>query len=150
MSQLLSKCIAFAAMKHADQLDKSGQPYILHPLRVMSFLEESDIERKCIAVLHDVIEDTDATYDDLRALGCSSRIIVGVRTLTKNPGETEEHYLAGILCLRDAMYVKLADLRHNMDLRRLKGVTDKDLARMAKYAKMYHTIKLKLSIGKDE
>lgn len=146
MNKLLSRCIAFAATKHADQIDKSGQPYILHPLRVMSFLkDDDDVELKCIAVLHDVVEDTDTTYEELVKLGCTARIILGVKVLTRLPGQTEAEYQDRILRNPDAMKVKLCDLRHNMDLRRLKGITEKDMLRLQKYAALYHTIKEKLA-----
>lgn len=141
MKTMLAKAIAFAATKHEDQFDKGGQPYILHPLRVMSFLKTDDEELMAIAVLHDVIEDTDATYDDLRALGATPRVIAGVKALTKIPGETFEEYKAKVKSSQDAAKVKIADLRHNTDIRRLKGITEKDLRRIEKYHAFYMELK---------
>jgi hypothetical protein len=74
----------------------------------------------------------------------SERVIAGIRALTKQPGQTYEEYKAGVFASEDAMRVKLADLRHNTDIRRLKGVTEKDIARMAKYHMFYMEIKSRL------
>ena len=141
MKTLLANAIALASEKHKDQFDKGGMPYILHPLKVMHYLKSDDMELMAMAVLHDVVEDTDVTFADLRELGMSERVIVGVKALTKMPGQTPSEYLAGIKANPDAVKVKLADLRHNMDARRLKGVTEKDRARLDKYAKMYWELK---------
>lgn len=138
---MLANAIALASEKHKGQFDKGGMPYILHPLRVMHYLKSDDLELMAIAVLHDVIEDTDVTFEDLKNLGMSERVIAGVKALTKIPGQTPEEYLAVIKDNIDAIKVKLADLRHNMDARRLKGVTEKDRARLDKYAKMYYALK---------
>ena len=98
-----------------------------------------------VAVLHDVIEDTSVTYKDLRDAGISERVIVGIRALTKQPGQTLEEYKEGVFASEDAMRVKMSDLRHNTDIRRLKGVTEKDIARMAKYHLFYTEIKARLA-----
>lgn len=140
MQQMLNAAIVFAATAHDGQFDKAGKPYFLHVLQVRENLKDSDEERNCIAVLHDVIEDTDATYQQLRDIGMSDRVIEGVRLLTKVKGQTPEEYLEAVLSSEDAMFVKLADLEHNMDLKRLKGITQKDLNRVEKYVVMYHTI----------
>lgn len=141
MKTLLANAIALASEKHKGQFDKGGMPYILHPLKVMHYLKSDDLELMAVAVLHDVVEDTDVTFEDLKNLGMSDRVIAAVRVLTKMPGQTAEEYLAGIKANPDAIKVKLADLRHNMDARRLKGVTEKDRARLDKYAKMYWELK---------
>jgi (p)ppGpp synthase/HD superfamily hydrolase len=142
--EMLSQAIHIATSAHHGQFDKGGVPYILHPLRVMSYLKTDDEELQCIAVLHDVIEDTSATYKDLTAAGVSHRVLVAIRCLTKQPGQTLEEYKACVFANHDAMKVKLCDLRHNSDIRRLKGVTDKDLDRMAKYQRFYMEIQTKL------
>jgi (p)ppGpp synthase/HD superfamily hydrolase len=98
----------------------------------------------CIALGHDIIEDTSVTYKDLRDTGISERVIEGIRALTKVPGETYEEYKGRVFGSEDAMRVKMADLRHNTDIRRLKGVTEKDIARMAKYHLFYMELKSKL------
>jgi (p)ppGpp synthase/HD superfamily hydrolase len=137
MKTMLANAIALASEKHKGQFDKGGMPYILHPLKVMHYLKSDDLELMCIAVLHDVVEDCGVTYHDLDDLGMSDRVVRGVRAMTKIPGQTLEEYVEGIKANPDAIKVKLADLRHNMDARRLKGVSEKDRARLDKYAKMY-------------
>lgn len=138
---LLAKAIALAADRHKDQFDKGGKPYILHVLKVMHYAKTEDLEVLQIAVLHDVVEDTDVTYVDLRNMGFSERVIAGIRALTKVKGQTHDEYLAGILANRDAIVVKMADLRHNSDIRRLKGVTEKDVKRVVKYHNMWVMLK---------
>lgn len=139
--EMLSAAIVLATNAHAGQFDRGGNPYILHPLRVMSFIKEKDEELQCAAVIHDVIEDTKITWQDLRDAGISERVIKTVALLTKFPGQTYEEYVAGLKTSKDAMIVKMADLRHNSDLRRLRGVSEKDIARMTKYQTLYFELK---------
>ena len=134
---MLSNMLVLATNAHQGQFDRGGAPYILHPLKVMHYLKSSDPELMCIALGHDIVEDTSVTYADLRAAGMSERVIEGIRALTKVPGETLDEYKARVFASRDASHVKMADLRHNTDIRRLKGVTEKDIARMAKYHQFY-------------
>jgi (p)ppGpp synthase/HD superfamily hydrolase len=142
---MLDKMLLLATNAHHGQFDKGGAPYILHPLRVMSFLKTDDEELQCIALGHDVIEDTKTTWADLRDAGMSERVIAGIRALTKMPGESLDDYKGRVFACPDAMRVKLCDLRHNSDIRRLKGVTQKDIARMAKYHIFYLEIQSKLA-----
>lgn len=130
---MLAIAIQFAATKHVEQTDKGGKPYILHPLRIMMRLRTNDEELMAIAVLHDVIEDCDVSFNDLLQIGMSERIIRGVRALTKQNGETYEQFIDRVAKNRDAMLVKREDLRDNADITRLKGITDKDVSRMGKY-----------------
>lgn len=142
--EMLDKMLVIATNAHAGQFDRGGKPYILHPLRVMSFLKTDDEELLVMALGHDVIEDTSVTYRDLEAAGMSARVIAGIRSLTKVPGETYDEYKLRIFANPDAMKVKMADLRHNTDIRRLKGVTEKDIARMAKYHTFYLELRARL------
>ena len=142
--EMLDKMLLIATNAHHGQFDKGGAPYILHPLRVMSFLKTNDEELQCIALGHDIIEDTKVTYQDLTEAGISPRIQAGIRALTKLPGQTLQEYKEQVFANPDAMRVKLCDLRHNTDIRRLKGITDKDIARMAKYHEFYLEIQAKL------
>ena len=142
--EMLGKMLVIATNAHAGQFDKGGNPYILHPLKVMHYLKTTDEELMCMALGHDVIEDTDVTYKDLRDSGISERVISGIKSLTKVPGQTYEEYKAGVFANEDAMRVKMADLRHNTDIRRLKGVSEKDIARMAKYHQFFMEIKARL------
>ncbi len=142
--EMLAQMLHIATSAHHGQFDRGGNPYILHPLKVMHYLKSDDEELQCIALGHDVIEDTSVTYQDLRDAGISQRVIMGIRALTKQPGQTYEEYKEGVFANPDAMRVKMADLRHNTDIRRLKGVTEKDIARIAKYQTFYMEIKAKL------
>lgn len=141
--ELLGKVLVLATNAHAGQFDRGGKPYILHPIKVMHYLKTDDEELQCIALLHDVIEDTKTTWDDLRAIGCTERIIFAVHALTKQPGQSYDQYKHEVMANKDAMRVKMADLRHNTDIRRLKGVTQKDVDRMAKYNQFYLEIMAK-------
>ena len=143
--EMLAQMLHIATSAHHGQYDKGGAPYILHPLKVMHYIKSDDEELMCMALGHDVIEDTSVTYKDLRDAGISERVITGIRALTKQPGQTLDEYKEGVFACEDAMRVKMADLRHNTDIRRLKGVSDKDIARMAKYHLFYMEIKAKLA-----
>jgi guanosine-3',5'-bis(diphosphate) 3'-pyrophosphohydrolase len=142
--EMLAKALVIATNAHEGQFDKGGAPYILHPLKVMHYLKSDDEELQCIALLHDVIEDTNYTYIQLGIEGMSLRVIEGVMALTKQQGYTYDQYKDSVFKNKDAMRVKMADLRHNSDIRRLKGVTDKDIARIAKYMQFFTEIQARL------
>jgi GTP diphosphokinase / guanosine-3',5'-bis(diphosphate) 3'-diphosphatase len=148
--ELLSKAIHLATNAHHGQFDKGGNPYILHVLAVMNLLEDQlwvqgpDEELQAIALLHDVIEDTKTTFQDLKDAGFSDRVIDAVRLLTKMPGQTYEEYKAGVFSNLDAMRVKSADLTHNSDIRRLKGISERDTQRMARYHQFFLEIQSRL------
>lgn len=143
--ELLGKVLVLATNAHAGQFDRGGKPYILHPLKVMHYLKTDDEELQCIALLHDVVEDTDTSWKDLEALGCTERVLNAVRALTKLPGQTYDEYKEVVFANEDAMRVKLCDLRHNTDIRRLKGVTQKDIDRIAKYNQFFLEIQARLN-----
>lgn len=140
LSILLSKLISLNAEKFKEKLDQGGQPYILHCLRVMHGLNTKDIELQCIAISHDLIEDTDVSYQDLLDMGCTKRIVYGIRALTKKPDETKEQYLDRIICNYDACLVKLSDLKDNSDIHRMKVLCEKDFERLQKYHFMFDAI----------
>lgn len=140
--EMLNKMLVLATNRHAGQFDKGGNPYILHPLKVMYYLKSDDEELQCIALAHDLVEDTDTTFTELRELGFSERVIAGIDAVTKRRGETYEEYKARVKANPDAVDVKMCDLRHNSDIRRLKGVTEKDIARAAKYHAFYLELKM--------
>ena len=142
--EMLDKALLIATNAHHGQFDKGGNPYILHPLKVMHYLKTDDEELQAIAVLHDVLEDCNVTCDDLYSIGMTHRVILGVKALTKVGGQSRDEYLEAIKNNRDASLVKLQDLRHNTDIRRLKGVTQKDIERVQKYHEMYLEIKQNL------
>ncbi len=141
MKQMLNAAIVFAATKHDGQFDKAGMPYIMHVLKVQYLLKSDDEELNCIAILHDILEDTDATVETLFSIGMSKRVVDAVWVLTKVKHTEYKDYLEQISSNKDAVRVKMADIRHNMDLRRLKGVTEKDLRRMEKYIHAYNFLK---------
>lgn len=143
--ELLGKVLVLATNAHAGQFDRGGKPYILHPLKVMHYLKSDDEELQCMALLHDVIEDTNTTWHDLEVIGCTPRVIAGVKALTKMPGQSYDEYKEGVFANEDAMRVKMADLRHNTDIRRLKGVTQKDLDRLAKYNRFFMELQSRLA-----
>ena len=137
MSQL-AIAIRIAVEAHDGQKDKAGKPYILHPLKVMHYCKTDDEEIMAIAVLHDSVEDNkNITYRYLMEEGLSLRVIEGVAALTKLPGEDYESYKNKVKQNPDAIKVKMADLRHNSDIRRLKGITQKDIDRVVKYQQFY-------------
>ncbi|MGA2229969.1 MAG: HD domain-containing protein [Tepidisphaeraceae bacterium] len=131
----LEDAIALAVEAHRGQRDKNGQPYILHPLRVMFFCET--VNERIVAVLHDVVEDTGRTFDDLRKLGFSEEIIAALDCVTKREGENYEQFVERAAGNPIAKQVKLADLRDNMDVRRLPGISERDMERLAKYLKAW-------------
>lgn len=95
---------------------------------------------------HDIIEDTKVTYKDLRDAGISERVCTAIACLTKQPGQTYDEYKHAVFSNIDACRVKLCDLRHNSDLRRLKGISDKDIDRLAKYSIFYHELQVAVSL----
>ncbi|MFP2904880.1 HD domain-containing protein [Pyxidicoccus sp. 3LFB2] len=127
----LEDALALAVQAHHGQRDKAGQPYILHPLRVMMRLE-TDAERT-VALLHDVVEDTPWTLERLRAAGYPEDVLAALDALTRRDGETYEAFVERLRPDALARRVKLADLEDNMDVRRLTQVTPKDAERLARY-----------------
>ena len=128
---MLEQGMIVAAKAHMGQLDKGGQPYILHPVRVM--LQCKTIEEKTVAMLHDVLEDTPVTVADLRQAGFPEEVVDAVVCLTKGEQEDYMTYIERVCKNPLAMRVKLADLADNMDLKRLPGLTPRDFRRLEKY-----------------
>lgn len=130
----VDKAIQFASKWHEGQKDTWGDPYILHVLHVMMQMD-TEAER-IVAVLHDVIEDTEATEQDLLDLGCSEQMITAILCLTKDKNEDYMRMIERIKLNPIAKKVKIADLEHNMEIRRLKNrrnLEDKDMNRLKKY-----------------
>ncbi|HHU91054.1 MAG TPA: GTP pyrophosphokinase [Clostridiaceae bacterium] len=128
---MLERAIQIAAKAHEGQKDKAGQPYILHPLRVM-LGTNSEIERIC-AVLHDVIEDTPITLQILRDEGFAPEVLNVLDLLTKRKGESYDDFINRILTNETACRVKLADLADNMNLSRIQTPSEEDYKRVGKY-----------------
>ena len=135
---LLERAILLAVQAHRGQVDRSGAPYILHPLRVM-FRVETENER-IAAVLHDVVEDTDWTLDGLRAEGFPEEIVQAVDCLTRREGESYDDRVARAAAHPIARRVKLADLEDNMDARRLTRWCEEDAARFERYHRAWRFI----------
>lgn len=134
---MFDKAIYIAAREHLGVKDKGGNAYILHPMRIAMRLRTNDEELMSIAILHDVIEDSKLTFEDLLNEGFSERVVAGLRLLTHQKGVSYDDYIDGMRGNRDALRVKREDLRDNSDITRLKGVTEKDLKRMEKYQRSF-------------
>lgn len=111
-ASLLEKAIEIALDAHAGQLDKAGHSYVLHPLRVMLSLSD-ETDRIC-AVLHDVVEDSDMTLSDIKALGFSREVIDTLSLLTRRHNENYDDYISRVLLSDRACRIKLMDLKDNM------------------------------------
>ncbi len=118
---------------HKDQLDKTGIPYVFHPIHLA---EQMDDEASiCVALLHDVVEDSDMTFDMLSEMGFGEEIISALSLLTHESSVPYMDYVAKIKTNPLAKKVKLCDLCHNSDLSRLDTVSQKDIERAEKYKK---------------
>ena len=135
---LLERAIQIAVQAHAGQVDKAGTQYILHPLRLMLKMRTTD--ERIVAVLHDVIEDTPWTLDQLAAEGFSPAILTALDRLTRKSDETYEAFILRAAADPFSAAVKLADLEDNSDTSRLPSVTDKDRERLAKYQRAIEQI----------
>ena len=127
------KALKLCFKAHKNQTDKSGMPYVFHPFHLAE--QMPDELTTVTALLHDVVEDTPYTLDDLRAMGFPEEVIGALMLLTHDPAIPYLDYVAEIRSNPIATAVKLADLRHNSDLTRLDNPSDKDLARVKKYRK---------------
>lgn len=116
---------------HKEQQDKSGLPYVFHPFHLAE--QMPDAESVTVALLHDVLEDSDYTPGDLARMGFSSRVISALQLLTHDPDVPYFEYVARLKTDPLARRVKLADLRHNSDSSRLDTATEADLQRLEKY-----------------
>ena len=133
LDQLYILAEKIANEAHQGQLDKGGNPYIEHPIAVADSLE--NMEHKIVALLHDVLEDTTLTVDDLKNYGFTDRIVKSICVLTKKDEITYEEYLSYIKTDCNALYVKMADIKHNMDIGRIPNPTKDDYTRIKKYQK---------------
>ena len=135
----LENAIALAVEAHRGQTDRNERPYILHPLHLM--LQMDTEEEMIVAVLHDVVEDTDYTLDDLRErLGLAEAVTEAIRLLTHDAADSYEAYVGKLKPNSMARKVKLADLRHNMDTRRLAEIGPDDEARLERYQRAWEML----------
>lgn len=130
-AQMIEVALRRALTAYSGKVDKGGKPYILHPLRLMARL--NDPIGQCVALLHDVIEDSDTTADDLREDGFPESVVTAVEVLTRRRGESYEAFIDRVRVHPLARKVKLLDIEDNLNLLRLSIVTENDLRRVAKY-----------------
>ena len=130
---MLELALSIAMEAHRGQFDKAGIDYIEHPIYVASQVDSE--EEKAVALLHDVIEDSPFTAEELLLAGLPETVVAAVQILSKKKGQDYQTYLKTVKSNPLARAVKLADLKHNSDLSRLSSVTDKDLERLEKYKK---------------
>lgn len=133
----LGEMIALVSKAFENKTDKAGKPYILHCLRVMNNLHSDDEELNMIAIGHDLIEDTDMSIWDLKMKGFSKRVCDGIDYLTHLEGINYDDYIKRIAFNPDAVKVKLADLKDNSDITRLKGLSKKDFDRIERYHRSF-------------
>lgn len=118
-SPMVQKAAELACLAHAHQVDKGGYPYILHPLHLA---EQTDTEEECIvALLHDIVEDTWVSFNFLKGMGFSEKILDALFALTKEKDEPYSHYIARVKKNPLALKIKILDLQHNLDVARMRG-----------------------------
>ena len=136
---ILDRSKAIATSAHEGQMDKAGKPYIEHPMRVMNM--GKTVEEKIAGVLHDVVEDSDWTFEMLEKEGIPKDVMDALRCVTKLSEEEDyDHFIERVKTNPLAVKVKLNDLKDNMDITRLGEVTEKDLARLNKYIRAYRQL----------
>ena len=134
----IEEAIRIAVEAHRGKKDRAGAPYVLHPLRLL-FRVRTDAERMA-AVLHDVVEDTAWTLDDLRAVGFADEVVDAVDALTRRKGESYEAFVDRAAAHPVARRVKLADIEDNLDLRRIGHVEGRDLERIDRYLRAWRRL----------
>ena len=134
-NELYDRALRIAIHAHKGQTDKSGREYVMHPIRVAERCK--DPRAKIVALLHDTIEDTDVSAAYLRCQGFPEEIIEGVLSVTKRDGESYEDFVRRAAKNPLGREVKWADLEDNMDIRRLKEISDDDVERLRKYLRAW-------------
>ena len=132
-TNLTKKAMKIAFNAHKEQVDKNGMPYIYHPVHLAEQMDSE--ETICVALLHDVVEDTDITFENLKEYGFSEKIINALQLMTHEDAVPYMEYVKKIKTNEIAKKVKLADLNHNSDLSRLDIIDEKALCRVEKYEK---------------
>ena len=139
---ILDRAKEIAKAAHEGQVDKAGKPYIEHPMRVMKM--GKTVEEKITGVLHDVVEDSEWTFEMLEKEGIPKDVMDALRCVTKlSEDEDYDHFISRVKTNPLAVKVKLNDLKDNMDITRLEEVTEKDLARLNKYIRAYKQLTAK-------
>lgn len=138
-TNLMERAIEIALRAHAGQKSKDGSPYILHPLRVMGHMR-TDVERMA-AVLHDVVEDSNVTLEELQREGFPEEVLDAVKLMTHEHGVSYEDYVERLKNHPLARRIKVADLEDNSDIRRLSGIEERDLERLRKYHRAWQILR---------
>ena len=131
-TDMTKKALRLCFDAHRDQMDKSGSPYVFHPFHLAEQMDTE--ETTVVALLHDVVEDSDYTLEDLKEMGHPASIIDALTLMTHDPSVPYMEYVKAISTNPIASKVKMADLQHNSDLTRLDKIDAKALARVEKYA----------------
>lgn len=142
---MIWEALQIAYNAHHEQLDKGGNAYFLHPVFVA--LQMDTEEEKITGILHDVIEDTDITLEDLKRQGFSENVIAAVDAMTRRDGETYMEFIKRLSVNEIARRVKIQDIRNNMDLSRIPEPTKKDWDRMDVYMKALTYLEEKESLA---
>jgi len=129
---------------HEGQVDLAGKPYINHVVRVANMMVHN--RHKMIALLHDVMEDSAWTEDSLMKHGVPMDVVFTLKRLTKTKGQPYDEYIEGLTGDIDAVVVKMADLRDNMDVTRLPELGDKEITRLKKYHRSYRRLEEALGL----
>ena len=130
---LTKKALKIAYEAHKDQIDKSGLPYVFHPFHLAEQMD--DESSTCVALLHDVVEDSNYTIEDLERHGFPSDVIEAIKLLTHSKDLPYFDYINKVKSNSLATKVKIADLKHNSDISRLNKINEDDLKRIEKYNK---------------
>lgn len=130
---MVDLALSIARQAHEGQLDKAGVDYIEHPIYVVSQVDTE--EEKAVALLHDVIEDSSVTAEELLNAGLPETVVTAIQILSKKKGQDYQTYLENVKSNPLARVIKLADLKHNSDLSRLPSITAEDRERLKKYKK---------------
>ena len=133
----LNLAISITAKAFENKTDRGGKPYMLHCLHVMNAVGPDDDDLMSAAVMHDLVEDTDWTIEDLEERGFSDRVLAIMILVTHEEGISYDAYIKRLAISDDARKIKMADLRHNSDIHRMKGLRDKDFERLKKYHAAY-------------
>lgn len=141
MKNMLGRAIEIAVTAHAGQVDKGGQPYILHPLWVMNQVRHLGEAYMIVAILHDVVEDSDWTFRGLKDEGFKTDLVFSLMLLTHTTDQSYDDYIKALSTDPIAKVVKLKDLEHNTKVTRLKGLRKKDFDRLEKYHRAYTYLK---------
>ncbi len=134
----IEKAISIALQAHKGQIQRNGEPYILHPLYVMQQVK-GEVKRTA-AILHDVIEDSIFSLEDLEKEGFSGEVLRIVDALTRRRDESYEDYIMRLAKTPEAITIKMADLKHNMDALRLVEFSNRDGDRMKRYHNAYRIL----------